>query len=75
MLGIDKELWDEIEKQIELITGDKVAKFNKDFMKIIFKTNDDLPLNKIINIPVCVVIVSSIFKEDGKYCLQVLLHD
>ena len=43
-------------------------------MKIKFKTNDDLPLNKIINIPVWVVIVSSIFKEDGHYP-QVLLHD
>ena len=46
------ELWDEIKEQIELITGDKVIKYSKDFMKIRFKTNDDLPLNKIINIPV-----------------------
>ena len=44
-------------------------------MKIRFKINDDLPLNKIINIPVCVVIVNSIFKEDNEYHLQVLLHD
>ena len=44
-------------------------------MKISFKTNDDLPLNKIINIPVCVIIVSSIFKENHKYYPQVLLHD
>ena len=44
-------------------------------MKIRFKTNDDLRLNKIINIPVCVRIVSSIFKEDNKYHPQVLLHD
>ena len=35
----------------------------------------DLPLNRIINIPVCVVIVSSIFKEDTEYHPQVLLHD
>ena len=44
-------------------------------MKIKFKTNDDLPLSKIINIPVCVVIVSSIFKENDEYYPQVLLHD
>ena len=44
-------------------------------MKIIFKTNDDLLLNKIINIPVYVIIVSSIFKKDNKYHPQVLLHD
>ena len=69
------ELWDEIKEEIELITGDKVIKYSKDFMKIRFKTNDDLLLNKIINIPVCVLIVSSIFKEDSKYYPQVLLHD
>ena len=28
------ELWDEIKEQIELITGDKVIKYSKDFMKI-----------------------------------------
>ena len=52
-----------------------MTKHNKYFIKIRFKTNDDLPLNKIINIPVCVIIVSSIFKEDGKYYPQVLLHN
>ena len=46
MSGIYKELWDEIKEQIELITGDKVTKYSKDFMKIRFKTNDDLPLSK-----------------------------
>ena len=44
-------------------------------MKIKFKTNDNLQLNEIINIPVCVVIINSIFKEDNKYYAQVLLHD
>ena len=68
------QLWDEIKEQIELITGDKVIKYSKDFIKIRFKINDDLPLNKIINIPVCVVIVSSIFKEDitHKFCYMFL---
>ena len=65
MLGIYKELWDEIKKQIELIIGDEVTKYRKGFMKIRFKTNDELPLNKIINVPVCVAIVSNVFKEDG----------
>ena len=69
------ELWDEIKEQVELITGDKVIKYSRDFMKIRFKTNDDLSLNKIINVLVCVVIVSSSFKEDNEYHPQVLLHD
>ena len=74
MLENYTELCDEIEEQIELITGDKVTRHSKDFIKIRFKTNDDLPLSKIINIPVCVVIASSIFKEDNEYHTQVLLH-
>ena len=53
MLKNYTELWDDSKEQIELITGDRVIKYSKDFMKIRFKTNDNLPLNKIINIPVC----------------------
>ena len=44
-------------------------------MTIRFKANDDLPLNKIINIPVCAVIVSSIFKGDNEHHPQTLLND
>ena len=54
VLKIYKELWDEIKEQIELITDNKVIKYSKDFMKRRFKANDELPLNKLINIPVCV---------------------
>ena len=51
MLKNYTELWDETKEQIELIIGDKVIKYSKDFMKIRFQTNGNLPLNKIINIP------------------------
>ena len=56
MLKNYTKLFDEIGKQIELITGDEMIKYSKNFMKIKFKTNDDLRLNKMINIPVCVLI-------------------
>ena len=45
------------------------------FMKIKFESNDDLLLGKILNIPVCIIIVRSVFEEDGKYYPQVLLHE
>ena len=51
------ELWDEIKKQIESINGNKVIKYSKDIMKIRFNSNDDLPLGKIFNISVCIIIV------------------
>ena len=74
MLENYTELFDEIAEQIELITDYKV-KYSKDIMKIKSKTCDDLPFGKIINIPVCVIIVSSIFKEKNEYHPQVLLYD
>ena len=40
-----------------------------------FESDDDLPLGKILNTPVCLIIVKSVFEEDSKYYPQVLLHD
>ena len=36
------ELWDEIKDQIELISGKKPSKYDKDFMKIKFESDGDL---------------------------------
>ena len=49
--------------------------FMKNFMKIKFNSNYDLPLGKILNIPVCIIIVRSVFEKDSKYYPQVLLHE
>ena len=72
MLENYTELFDEIKEQI---TGDKMFRYGKEFIKIKFRTNDDFPYNKVINIPLCVVIISSIFKENDNYYPQILLHD
>ena len=69
------KMWDEIKEHFELISGNKVIKYSKDFMKIRFESDDDLPISKIINIPVCVIIISGVFEVDSKYYPQVLLHD
>ena len=37
------KLWDEIKNQIKTINGGKPTKYKKDFMKIRFESNDDLP--------------------------------
>ena len=44
-------------------------------MKIKFESDDELPLDEILNIPDCVLIIRGAFKEDSKYYLQVLLHE
>ena len=50
-------------------------KYEKDFMKIRFKSDDDLPLGKILNIHVCLIIAKSVFQENDKYYLQIHLKD
>ena len=44
-------------------------------MKTRFESDDDSPINKIIIIPVCLIIVRDVFEEDSKYYPQFLLHD
>ena len=41
------EIWDKIKEQIELISVKKVIQYSKDFMKIKFESDDNLPLGKI----------------------------
>ena len=55
------ELWDEIKDQIKLISGNRPIEYKKDFMKIKFESDDNLLLGKILNIPVCIIIVKSVF--------------
>ena len=74
MLENYTELFDEIAEQIEQIAGDKV-KYSKDILKVKFKTNDDLPFGEIIDIPVCVINISSIFQENNEYYPQISLYD
>ena len=55
------ELWDEIKNETEAISGNELIKYERDFMKIKFESDDDLPWGKMLNIPVCIVIVKSVF--------------
>ena len=42
---------------------DEIFILGKDFMRFRFKTNDKLPYNQKINVPVCVVSISGIVKK------------
>ena len=42
-------------------------------MKIKFDTNDNLPLNKPLKLPMLTIIVRSVFEEEGKFYPQVYL--
>ena len=42
-------------------------------MNIKFNSGDNLPLNKILKIHNMTIVIRSVFQEDGKYYLQILL--
>ena len=69
------EIWDEIKNQIETINGGESIKYKKDFMKIRFESNGDLPLGKILSIRAMMVVVKSVFQKGNEYYTQVYLHE
>ena len=69
------EVWDEVKGLIKTISGNIPIEYGKDFIKARFESNDDLPLRKILNIPVCIIFLKSVFQRDNNYYPQVLLYE
>ena len=68
------ELWDKIKNHVETKSGGNSIKYWRDFMKISFETDDGLSLGEILNIPVCIIAVGSVFHEDNNYYSQAHLR-
>ena len=49
--------------------------YEKNFIKIKFNSDDDLPLNKPLKFHAMTIIIRSVFEEDGKLYQQVFLDD
>ena len=49
--------------------------YEKDYMKIKFNTDDDLPLNKSLKFLLMTITISHAIEEDGKFYPQVFLDD
>ena len=62
-----KQVWEGVKKEIETIIGDEKIEYGKDYMKIRFKSIDDLPLNKPVKLGILAIIIRSVFSEDGKF--------
>ena len=69
------EHWDGIKNEIEAINGGKKDECGKDFMKIKFNTDDNLPLNKPLKLHLLTIIVRVIFEEDSKFYPQLYLDE
>ena len=74
------ELWDGIKNETETINSSKTsnrssAEYDKDFMKIKFNSDDNLPLNKTLKLYNKAIIIRSVFEDEGKFYPQVHLDE
>ena len=69
------EVWSGIKGQIKKIDNSSVCEYGKDYMKIKFDSDDNLPLNKILKFCVLAIIIRNIFEKDSKYHPQIFLDD
>ena len=62
------DIWNRIKNKnkIKTINGSKENDYGKDYMKIRFNSDDDLPLNKPLKFHAMTIIIRSLFEEDGK---------
>ena len=59
---------------IEKLNG-RPGEYEKGFKKIKFNSDDNLPLNKILELHMLTAIVRSVFDEDGKHYPQAFLDE
>ena len=57
------------------MNGGKKLEYGKDFEKIRFESNDDLPINKSVKLFLLTIIIRCVFSEDSKFYPQLLLDD
>ena len=58
---------------IKLITKNP-DDYDEKYMKIKFSSDDELPLNKTIEIPIVTIVVRAVFLENNKHYPQVLFR-
>ena len=69
------DVWDGIKDKIKAINGGKGNDYGKDYIKIKFNSDDDLPLNKPLKFYAMTIIIRSVFEEDDKLYPQPFLDD
>ena len=68
------DVWKGSKNKINAINVSKYD-YEKDFMKIKFNSDDDLPLNKPLKLHSMTISIRSVFEEHGKLYRQVFLDD
>ena len=68
------DAWNGIKKKIKEV-DDSECDFEKDYMKIKFNSDDNLPLNKPLKFHNMTISIRSVFEEEGKLYPQLFLDD
>ena len=68
------DVFNEIIGKIKKLSNDE-CDYEKDYMKIKFDSDDNLPLNKPLKFHNITITIRSVFEEDGKLYPQVFLDD
>ena len=66
-------VWNGIRDKIKEISSDE-CDYEKDYMKIKFNSDDDLPLNKPLKFHLMTITIRSVFEEHGKLSSQVFFR-
>ena len=69
------DVWDGIKNKIKAINGGKENDYGKDYIKIKFNSDDDLPLNNPRKFHAMTIIIRCVLSEDDKLYLQLFLDD
>ena len=73
-IKIYNDVWNGIKNKIEEVSSGE-CDYEKDYTKIRFNSDDDLPLNKPLKFHLMTITIRSVFEEDGKLYPQVFLDD
>ena len=68
------EVWSGIKDQITKING-SVGEHDKNYMKIKFDSDDNLPLNTVLKFRILTIVIRNVFEKDRKYYPQIFLND
>ena len=69
------KVWRGIGDQIKKIYDGRSREYGKDYMKIKFSSDDDLPLNIVLKFRILTIIIRNVFEKASKYYPQFFLDD
>ena len=68
------DVWDRIKNKIKSINASEENDYGKDYMKMKFNSDNELPLNKLLKFHWMTIIIRSVFEEDSKLYSQLFFR-